>query len=113
MAMAEPRPQWRKLYGTARWVKLRAAHLAEHPLCAWCQEQGVVRAAEVVDHSIAHKGNESIFFDPTVLLALCKPHHDGAAQARDKNGRVRGCDVNGFPRDPNHPWNRETRGRTN
>lgn len=31
-----------------------------------------------------------------------------AAEVRDKLANPnRGCDVNGFPLDPNHPWSRE------
>ena len=105
------RSAWRKWYAMAAWRKLRAAHLAAHPLCVMCQEQGYTRAADTVDHSIAHRGDERLFFDARNLSSLCKPHHDSTAQARDRTGFVRGCDINGFPLDPNHPWRVERRKR--
>lgn len=110
-AMRQRRPEYHRLYASKAWAALRASHLAEHPLCAWCSEAGYTRAAEVVDHSLAHRGNEALFFDPANLLSLCRPHHDSAAQSRDRTGRVRGCDINGQPLDPHHPWNLERRAR--
>lgn len=99
------------LYRTKQWKDLRAAHLAANPLCVWCREEGRTTGATVCDHILAHRGDAALFFDPRNLQSLCKPHHDGAAQRRDKSGHIIGCDVNGFPLDPNHPWAVERRRR--
>ena len=42
--------------------------------------------------------------DPRNLASLCGPCHSRKTQA-DMGKRVNwGCDVNGMPLDPNHPW---------
>lgn len=96
---------WQRFYASTTWRALRRAHLAAHPLCEWCREDGRTTAAAVVDHVKAHRGDRALFLDPANLLSLCKPHHDSCAQARDKSGHIRGCSVDGKPRDPSHPWN--------
>ena len=62
--------------------------------------------AIAVDHVTPHKGDEALFFDEDNWSPLCKPCHDGAKQEFEKSGTIRGCDVNGIPLDPAHPWNR-------
>lgn len=42
--------QYRKLYRTARWKRVRADQLTRHPLCQMCAAQGRVTAATVCDH---------------------------------------------------------------
>ncbi len=39
------------------WQKARAAYLARHPLCVFCERDGRVTAAAVVDHIEAHRGD--------------------------------------------------------
>lgn len=43
--------------------------------------------------------------DPANLQSLCKPHHDSAKQSEERLGYAKGCDVDGRPIDPAHPWN--------
>ena len=45
-------------------------------------------AAKVVDHVIAHHGNQELFWDESTWQALCKHHHDSDKQASEKSGRV-------------------------
>ena len=66
---------FKKLYNS-RWRNLRKQFLKEHPLCEECKREGVVTAAEVVDHIIPHKGNEKLFWDESNWQSLCKHHHD-------------------------------------
>ncbi len=42
-------PAVRALYKSARWQRARQMFLARHPLCAECQRQGRVSAANAVD----------------------------------------------------------------
>ena len=111
--MSAGRHAYSHLYRTAAWKRLRAAHLAANPLCVWCKQEGRVTTATIVDHVLAHRGDPALFFDARNVQSLCKRHHDGAAQRRDKSGRIIGCDVNGFPLDPQHPWAAERRRRAN
>ena len=60
----------------ARWQKVRRAYLDEHPMCAECAKHNRIRAAEVVDHIRAHKGDWKSFWDRNNWQALCKPCHD-------------------------------------
>ena len=53
---------WRRLYGTARWQRLRAEQLAREPLCRMCAEAGRVTAATVCDHVDPHRGDEAKFW---------------------------------------------------
>lgn len=58
----------------------------------------------VADHIKPHKGDYELFTSLDNLQCLCKTCHDAAKQSQDRTGLIRGCDVNGQPRDHNHPW---------
>ena len=96
--------EWRGLYHTARWLRVRAAQLAEHPLCHMCLERGVVTAANTADHVVPHRGDETLFWCGE-LQSLCTPCHNGDKQREEHGGTRRGVDAQGYPTDPNHPWN--------
>ena len=90
--------QYRRLYKSARWQRLREAQLAAEPLCRVCDAMGRVTAAVVVDHRQPHRGNERLFFDPGNLQSLCEPHHNSAAQSKDRTGRpIVVTDADGWP----------------
>lgn len=73
-------------YGV-RWRKARLAYLSEHPLCVYCEREGRVQAAEVVDHIKPHKGEMELFWDQDNWQSLCKPHHDSVKQSEERNDR--------------------------
>lgn len=93
----------------ARWQKARATWLRAHPLCAACETAGRVTAATVVDHIVPHKGDSALFWDTCNWQPLCKRCHDRKTSTEDggfgRAGVVKGCDANGMPLDPSHPWN--------
>jgi 5-methylcytosine-specific restriction endonuclease McrA len=90
--------RYRRLYKTARWQRIRAAQLAAHPLCRYCQEQGRVTAATVCDHAVPHKGNEAAFFDQSNLQSLCSSCHDSTKQSEEKTGKKKDViGVDGWP----------------
>jgi 5-methylcytosine-specific restriction endonuclease McrA len=93
------------LYGR-KWQDARRVFLAEHPLCRMCEQLGRTTAAEVVDHIEPHRGDETKFWARTNWQPLCKRCHDGAKQEQEKTGTLRGCNVDGVPLDPTHPWSR-------
>ncbi len=79
---------------SARWRAIRAAQLERFPLCAHCGEP-----ANEVDHIAGDTSRNAI---GTELQSLCKPCH-----SRKTNGHgIVGCDVNGWPLDPAHHWQR-------
>jgi 5-methylcytosine-specific restriction endonuclease McrA len=92
------------LYGR-RWRKVRAAHLRNNPLCAYCARQGLTTLATVVDHIKPHRGDPALFWDETNWQSLCQPCHDSIKQAEEKSGVLRGVDTEGQPVDPSHHWN--------
>ncbi len=98
----------RRLYNTARWQRLRAAQLREHPLCRMHLALGQTVEARVVDHVTAHRGDEKLFFDGGNLQSLCKPCHDAHKQAQEHSadGVLRGAGLDGRPLDLAHPWHR-------
>ena len=94
-----------RLYDKRAWRRRSRQFLAEHPLCRMCEAAGRVTLATVVDHVTPHKGDETLFWDEDNWQGLCATDHSAAKQAQEKSGRLRGCDVNGRPLDPAHPWN--------
>ena len=60
----------------ARWRKARSLFLKQHPLCAFCQAEGKVVSATVVDHIIPHRGDQKLFWDQANWEPLCKACHD-------------------------------------
>jgi 5-methylcytosine-specific restriction enzyme A len=78
---------WREGVGSStargygyKWQQARAGFLKRHPLCCFCERDGVTRLAEVVDHITPHRGNESLFWDRNNWQGLCATHHSGEKQ---------------------------------
>ena len=95
---------WKHLYSTAAWGKLRAGQLLRQPLCEFCLPNHI-SPATVVDHIIPHKGDPVLFFSSDNLQSLCKQCHDSAKQSAEKRGVAAvGCDEDGTPLDPTHHW---------
>lgn len=74
---------FKHLYSTSMWKKARKQFLQEHPLCEECKRNGVIKAAEIVDHRIPHKGNEQLFWDESNWQSLCKECHDRKTAKED------------------------------
>ena len=72
----------------SRWRKARNHFLSLHQLCEMCKADGRANAAQVVDHRVPHRGDQTLFWDESNWQALCKQHHDGDKQAID-NGNER------------------------
>jgi 5-methylcytosine-specific restriction endonuclease McrA len=96
---------WADFYKTARWQRLRKLQLARHPLCKFCLERGIVTAANVVDHVVPHKGDWAAFVTGE-LQSLCEPCHKSAKRQIELRGYRTDIGLDGYPLDPNHPFNR-------
>jgi len=97
------------LYGR-EWKRRARAFLRRHPICAYCEEAGRLNAASVVDHKTPHKGDADLFWNEANWQPLCAPCHDSIKSREERTGMRVGCDVNGTPLDPRHPWRSETTG---
>jgi len=63
-----------------------------------------VTAATVVDHITPHRGNTQLFWDSSNWQSLCEECHNGAKAQLELTGKLRGCNTDGIPVDPSHPW---------
>jgi 5-methylcytosine-specific restriction endonuclease McrA len=95
-------PAWHSWYDTARWQRLRAYQLLEHPLCAICARKGLVEPASVVDHVDPHRG-DWMKFCTGKLQSLCKTCHDGEKRTIEIRGYSTEIGIDGWPVDPEHP----------
>jgi hypothetical protein len=92
-------------YGS-RWKTARATFLRSHPLCAMHMKLGRYVAANVVDHIVPHRGDQSLFWDKSNWQSLCAECHSRHKQRMEKTGIESGCDLAGIPVDRSHHWNR-------
>ena len=83
-------------YGS-RWRKARDGFLKANPLCAYCQKQGRVEPATVVDHIKPHKGDQTLFWDKANWQPLCKQCHDSVKQREERGRPVVAYDLDGYP----------------
>ena len=69
------------IYQSQKWQRLRAAYIAEHPLCEECLKQGKTTAAVDVHHVRSFMSTNDEFeraalaFDYSNLRALCRECH--------------------------------------
>ena len=70
------RPEYHKLYKSARWQNLRKQVLLINPLCVECKNANRFIPATIVDHVVPHKGDEKLFWIYSNLQPLCKSCHD-------------------------------------
>ncbi|WP_122559718.1 HNH endonuclease [Pseudomonas viridiflava] len=71
----------------SKWQRARLMHLNTHPLCVYCERNGRVAAATVVDHVIAHKGDMALFWDRSNWMSLCTTCHSSIKQAEEAKSR--------------------------
>ncbi len=97
-------------YSTARWQRLRKLKLAEEPRCQGCLPHRLTIASHV-DHLHAISDGGDAFPSLDGLRSLCLPCHSAKTARGPEAGAIktskpqRGCDSNGVPLAPNHPWN--------
>lgn len=96
------RSQWSHLYANRRWRKIRALHVASHPLCAYCLKRGDITPVDVVDHVEPHRGDMERFWNGS-LQSLCHTCHSSVKQ-REEAGNVASFDEHGEPVEGWHHW---------
>lgn len=70
-------------YG-GKWQRERERFLRDNPLCVFCQQNGHVVAATVVDHKVPHRGNMVLFWDRNNWQGLCIPCHSSEKQRQER-----------------------------
>lgn len=71
----------RKIYNTARWLRLRAWKFNTSPLCERCLAEGRITPAEDIHHIRSFMSTDDpalrrwLAFDPGNLMSLCKKCH--------------------------------------
>src|SRR3546814_7587894 len=73
-------------YSTARWKRLRAAHLALEPACRGCKRMGRLTLANTVDHVVAISEGGHAFPGHDGLASYCPACHS-AKTARGSEAR--------------------------
>ena len=84
------------LYGR-RWRKAREVFLGLHPLCQRCSAEGVVKAAQEINHKQKHNGDLSLFWDEANWEPICAFHHRSVVGREERSGKAVGCDEQGNP----------------
>ncbi len=79
--------------------------LAEQPLCPRCKDAGYIVPAVDVDHD----DNDPTNNERANLIGLCHACHSAKTRATMHRRFLplpppKGCDANGIPLDPAHPW---------
>ena len=87
---------YRKLYGSARWKRIRNAQFDSQPLCERCLLTETIEPATVVHHREAHKGDMDRFWSGP-FESLCKPHHDSEGQLEDHGKTIVRFGEDGWP----------------
>lgn len=100
-------------YNTTTWKRLREAHLSMHPQCEGCEAMGRLTLANTVDHRLAISDGGHPFPGHDGLSSLCPPCHGAKTARGTEAGAIKstkprkGCNPDGTPLDPAHPWHAE------
>lgn len=70
----------KRLYDNVYWFHYSRKFLGINNRCYACGD-----VARVVDHVMAHKGDEKKFWEPTNLIPLCKYCHDFVTASFDRH----------------------------
>jgi len=74
-----------------------------------CLQEGRVERAVIADHVIPHRGDVNMFWLGS-LQSLCVTHHSKTKQQIENKGYSRDIGADGFPSDPEHPFNVVSKG---
>ena len=72
---------YRRLIGSREWRRLRIEIIREHPLCQWCEAEGLVVAACECHHIVEVESGRTetevrnLMFSRTNIVALCHQCH--------------------------------------
>ncbi|MDG3575724.1 HNH endonuclease signature motif containing protein [Rhizobium sp. YJ-22] len=73
------RPSARQRGYTKEWEQASKDFLRFYPYCERCKAP-----ATTVHHKVPHKGNQTVFWDKSNWMPVCKPCHDGPLQSAER-----------------------------
>lgn len=73
-------PEYKSWYNTSDWKRYCYRFLHHNPKCYACGGE-----AREVDHAVAHKGDEKLFWCETNYLPLCKSCHSYCTAKYDRS----------------------------
>lgn len=71
-------------YSSARWMRLRAAFLADNPLCVRCLARDDLVVARIAHHRRERLERPDLALDPANLEPLCDSCHTAHHRKRDR-----------------------------
>ena len=75
---------------TPAWDAAAKDHLADHPLCRYCETGAFgplrITGAALVDHLYPHRGDMELFWDRRWWVSSCTPCHSGPKQRTESAG---------------------------
>lgn len=89
---------------SSAWQRLRAEVLASEPLCRMCKARGLLVPATDVDHIEDSREDYTDDNSRDNLQPLCHECHSLKTAVSMGKSVTLGCDANGMPLDPKHPW---------
>ena len=92
-----------------RWRVRAKRFLRLNPLCAMCAKRSRTTIATAVDHVVPHKGDQVLFWSEDNWQGLCSACHSSRKQQAERTGYNSTPGPDGYPTDPNHPFNKPTR----
>jgi 5-methylcytosine-specific restriction endonuclease McrA len=96
----------KRLYDSRQWRKAAKLFLSTHRYCRRCQSFGILKAASIVDHIKPHNGDVKLFWMQSNWQPLCPSCHSGWKRKRERGNIASECDIDGFPTDDLHSWNK-------
>jgi len=69
-----------------QWSNAARVYRAEHPLCEYCELDGRVVTASLVDHLYPHRGDRRIFWLSKLWVASCTECHSVWKQQLERRG---------------------------
>nr|WP_281492405.1 HNH endonuclease [Wohlfahrtiimonas chitiniclastica] len=55
-------------------------------MCVYCERNGIITAANVVDHIEPHRGDQALFWDRNNWQSLCSSCHSSIKQKEENKG---------------------------
>ena len=69
-----------------QWAKAARLYRAEHPLCEYCELEGLVTTATLVDHLYPHRSDRTIFWLRALWVSCCNTCHSEWKQRLERQG---------------------------